>query len=71
MKRRGKNENEVYVYDLNKINFYLEHGVCPKYIGSHKVTHNVFAVFDYYDTQEVYTLWCERWDKLHKDESSK
>ena len=61
--RIGKNQNEVLVYDLNKINFYLEHGIKPKRIGVNNKTNCCYLVFDYYETQDVYQLWCKR---LHK-----
>lgn len=64
--KRGRNQNEVYIYDLNKINFYLEHGVKPKRIGVNDKTNCCYLVFDYYQTQEVYQLWCKRWDEMHK-----
>lgn len=62
----GRNQNEVLVYDLNKINFYLEHGIKPKRIGVNDKTNCCYLVFDYYETKDIYQLWCKRWDEMHK-----
>ncbi|MDU1203892.1 MAG: hypothetical protein E7A06_13225 [Clostridiales bacterium] len=58
--KKGRNQNEVYIYDINKINFYLEHNVQPKRMGVNNRTNCTYLVFDYYETQEVYTLWATR-----------
>ena len=52
--------NKVYIYNPKQASFYINNGMRVLNTGVHYKTKKVFWVFDIYETEAVYSEWCNR-----------
>jgi len=57
---KSKLSNLKYIYNLRQSDFYIKNGHMPLGIGKHEITGNVYVIFDYDDTKEIYVEWCKQ-----------
>lgn len=52
---------KVYIYDLEKVYFYIENGIRPLEVPrEHYKTHRVAFCFSKQETEALYKKWLER-----------
>ena len=52
--------NVKYIYNILQSNFYIQNGHIPLGIGRHEKTGNVYVIFDYESTKDIYAKWCKQ-----------
>lgn len=52
--------NKVYIYNPEQARFYISNGVNPIDLGVNKRTKKPYYVFDYYESAEIWNMWCNR-----------
>jgi len=61
MNKDNNNTDKVYIYDLERVYFYIENGIRPIEVPrEHYITHKVCFVFSKTETNELYTKWINR-----------
>lgn len=58
-----KKSNKVYVYDLNKAEFFISQGVKPLFRGIHNRTKKIYYCFDYYEQLDAFEKWALKLNK--------
>lgn len=53
-------KNVKYIYNPTQANFYIENGIKCLKTGINPTTNKVFWAFNWYETIEIYKIWCER-----------
>ena len=52
--------NKVYIYNPLQASFYIRNGMRVLDTGVHHKTKKAFWVFDFNETEEIYSEWCNR-----------
>ena len=52
--------NKVYIYNPLQASFYITNGMRVLDTGVHHKTKKAFWVFDFNETEEIYSEWCNR-----------
>lgn len=66
MNNTKKESNVVYIYNVFQCNFYLSKGCKLLETGVHPSTKKTWYKFDYYDTYDIYSEWCQNKSKFNK-----
>jgi len=53
-------ERFVYIYNPSQASFYMENGIMAKSTGVHPETKRVWYKFSFYESTNVYDVWCSR-----------
>ena len=60
MNNQMNNERKVYIYNPLQAQFYINNGMRVLDTGVHYKTKKIFWVFDFNETEEIYSEWVNR-----------